>query len=540
MKKPLFSKASLVLYVIVMASGCAPVEKWDLFSPDPGQQSTSIMPDLPENADRFRPQFKESIIELPPAGQPPALSVEQFTMLALQRNRDLQVRQLNPVIAGTFEKIEGGFYDPELFAEFQYFNQKSTEISRATGELFPLEATDSDATIGLQQALPTGTTVAGSIAHEGNRSNRAPEQQTARVGLTVTQALLQGFGPAVNLVGIRQARLDTVAGIFELRGYTEALVAETEIAYWNYVLSVKEISIYESSLDIARQQLHQIEQQIEVGLLPETQAAAARAEAALREQSLIDARSLLENRRLALLRLISRVEGDEPDVSFTAVSEPWIEPESIQDQAERISLAEKMRPDLEEARMRLKQGRLETVRTRNGLLPKLDFFIDLGLTGFADRFSESFKRLDADTYDFSAGVRFRHFLRNRAAEARHEAATVSHFQAAKAVENLVESVRLDVRLAVNEVERSRRQIRASAATRRLEEETLHAEKERFGVGSSTALLVAQAQRDLLVSQIAEVRAVIQYRIALVQLYLAEGTLLERRGVFVGDPSTTSY
>ncbi len=81
-----------------------------------------------------------------------------------------------------------------------------------------------------------------------------------------------------------------------------------------------------------------------------------------------------------------------------------------------------------------------------------------------------------------------------------------------------------------EVERNRKQISAAAATRRLEEATLQAEKERFEVGAGTALRVAQEQRDLLASQIAEVRAIINYRLALVQLYLAEGSLLERRGV----------
>jgi outer membrane protein TolC len=52
------------------------------------------------------------------------------------------------------------------------------------------------------------------------------------------------------------------------------------------------------------------------------------------------------------------------------------------------------------------------------------------------------------------------------------------------------------------------------------------------VGDSTCLLVAQAQRDLLESQIDEVDAVIAYRLALIQLYLAEGTLLGRRGFTV--------
>ncbi len=67
-------------------------------------------------------------------------------------------------------------------------------------------------------------------------------------------------------------------------------------------------------------------------------------------------------------------------------------------------------------------------------------------------------------------------------------------------------------------------------TRILQEETLQAEKERFDVGASTALLVAQAQRDLLVSSIDEVEAVVNYRQALVALYLIESSLLERHGV----------
>ncbi len=91
-------------------------------------------------------------------------------------------------------------------------------------------------------------------------------------------------------------------------------------------------------------------------------------------------------------------------------------------------------------------------------------------------------------------------------------------------------VQLDVRLAANETERTRQQIVASAVTREMEEQTLKAEQERFSIGDTTSLLVAQAQRDLLVSRLAEIEAIVEYRIALVNLYLAEGSLLERRGI----------
>lgn len=47
------------------------------------------------------------------------------------------------------------------------------------------------------------------------------------------------------------------------------------------------------------------------------------------------------------------------------------------------------------------------------------------------------------------------------------------------------------------------------------------------------------QRDLLQAQISEVEAVIGYRIALVELYLAEGSLLERRGMRIDGASLGS-
>ena len=385
----------------------------------------------------------------------------------------------------------------------------------------------------MRQTLPTGTDIETNVTFERNTSNRAPEQQEARVGLTVTQALLEGFGPAVNLASVRQAELEGLASQYELRGFTEALVAETERAYWRFVLADREIAIFERSLDVARQQLDEIEQRIAVGTLAESQAAPARAEVARREQALIDARSEREAQRLRLVRLLNPAPGGDLSLPLRADTDPSLTPEPVDDMPDRLRLAERLRPDLNEARLRLDQNRLETIITRNGLLPRLDVFLALGKTGFGNTFASTFDELDNGTYDFAAGVRFSQFLGNREARARDLAARASRQQAAAAVANLQQSVRLDVRLAVNQLERARQQITASAVTRALEELTVQAERERFDVGASTALLVAQAQRDLLAAEIAEVRSIVGYRVALVDLYLAEGSLLERRGIRIG-------
>ncbi|MEZ4272348.1 MAG: hypothetical protein R3C68_13260 [Myxococcota bacterium] len=48
------------------------------------------------------------------------LSVEDAVVLALAHNRDLAVQQIKPIIAGTFEAIERGVFDPELFGDTTY------------------------------------------------------------------------------------------------------------------------------------------------------------------------------------------------------------------------------------------------------------------------------------------------------------------------------------------------------------------------------------------------------------------------------------
>lgn len=520
--------AVLALATFLLLPGCMQPERLRSFEPD--------WQAMPPPAGEPVALSEESPVETGAAGDSDLrqLSVEQAIWLALANNRDLRVHRLTPLIAGAYEEIERGVFDPELFGEAAYTTEER-EAQGSDGAATDARDSERSLTLGLRQQLPSGTLVEGAVEQRRNDPDDEPLEETARFGITVTQALLRGAGPLVNLVGVRQAELDTRASRHELRGVTEALLADTENAYWEFVLAGMEIDIFVQSLAIARQQLGEIEQRIEVGTLPRIEAAAAQAEVARREQQLIAARSILEERRLHLVRLLNPPGDDNLDLAVNAVSNAFIEPVPITDLRDRLLLADKMRPDLAQARLLQQRNQLQTIVTANGLLPKLDLFIALGKTGYADSFSKSFRDLDGDAHDFTAGVRLSRYLDNRQARGRDLAARASRRQAEEAVENLRQIVGLDVRLAANQAESARQLISATRVTRLLQEETLKAEKERFDVGASTALLVAQAQRDLLASAIVEVEAVVGYRKALVSLYLAEGSLLERRGIIFPEP-----
>jgi outer membrane protein TolC len=506
----------------------------DLAAPPPFDRAAAALDGLgpwPAGAERLAEGMAIGAGAVPAlAGDGPLrLTVEDAVLLALRHNRSLSVEQLSPVIAQSFEALERAVYDPELFAEAELAIGESEETDRGTGGQFTVSAERQALALGVRQLLPTGTDLELAITQERSDSDRTPAQGATRVGLTLTQALLRGASPAANLASIHQAELTTLASVYELRGFAEALVAEVETTYWDHVLARRQIAIVEESLAVARQQAAETERRVAVGQLAETERAAARAEVALREQALIDAQSALDQLRLRLLALLNPPAAGW-DRMIEALDAPDLPPVPLGLVEAHLALAYSLRPELNQARLEVERGRLAVVQTRNGLLPVLDLFVTLGKSGYAESFGSSVGRLDEPGYDLAAGLRAAYPLGNRAARAEVARAAATRDQALRSLGNLAHLVAQDVRGSRLEVERAAAQIAASGATRAAQEEVLRAEQAKFRVGNGTAFAVAQAQRDLLASQIAEVEAMVDYRRALIALYRLDGTLLLRRGL----------
>jgi outer membrane protein TolC len=307
-------------------------------------------------------------------------------------------------------------------------------------------------------------------------------------------------------------------------------VARVEEIYWDYILAQRQIEIFENSLKLAEQQLAETREIIKVGKLAETEMVAAQAEIALRRQELIEAQNAMAVTRLRLLRLLNPSGPGIWERELILLNQPLVPQVELDDVAAHVKVALRLRPDLNQARSEIQHGDLQVVKTKNGLLPRMDLFISLGKTGYADSFGSALSNITDDNYDLLVGLRFEYPFRNREPRARHERAVLTQRQAQESLNNLSQLVELDVRTAYIELNRTEQQIHASKATRQLEEEKVRIETEKFRVGRSISFLVAQAQRDLVRAQIFEIRAVVNYLKALVDLHRVEGSLLERWGI----------
>ena len=455
---------------------------------------------------------------------PIEVTIENAILLALENNRSLSVERLNPSILRTFEEQERAVFDPSITGSLSGSRER-VEARSGTDNTSNRTAAE----LGIYQFFPTGTTIGVDLSTERTYSDLSSDQHATRAGLTGTQALLRGVGINVNLATLRQAKLDTLASQYEFRGFAESIIALVEETYWDYALAQRQIEIFTVSLKLAEQQLDETEERIKIGKLAEIELAAAQAEIALRRVALINARNNLSTTRLQLLRLLNPPGTNLWNRGIILKDQPSVPDVRLDDIESHAAVALRMRPDLNQARLGVQHGDLEVAKTKNGLLPVMDVFITLGKTGYADSFGGSVSDL-GEGYDISGQISVSYPLRNRDAQARHKRAVLSRSQAVEAIENLAQLVQVDVRSAYIEVERAKEQVAATASARKLQEEKLRAETEKFRVGRSTTLLVAQAQRDLVASQISEIQAVVDYLKALVELYRLEGSLLERRGI----------
>ncbi len=454
------------------------------------------------------------------------ISIEDAIVIALEHNRAFQVERLSPQIRRTFETEQRAAFDPTLSAGYSISKDHVERKLEATGENSLSNIEQTDAGIEISEFFPTGTELKVELSTDLTDLNTSTDQSSTRGGISITQALLRGLGPNANLANLRQARLDTLASQYELRGFAESLVAEVEKACWDYVLANRRTAIFADSLKLAQDQLRETQERIKIGKLAEVELYAARAEVALRREALINARSNLALTRLRLHRLLNQ----QWDSEILVADKPIVPDVKLDDVSQHVQVALRWRPELNQARLAVKRGDLEIAKTKNGLLPVMDLFITMGKTGYAASFGGSADDLDGESYDIAGGITFEYPISRRAARARHKRSTLNRQQSEEALLNLIQLIEVDVRSAFIEINRSREQVTATAATLRFQEESVRGETEKFRVGKSTTLLVAQAQRDLVSSQIAEIEAMITYRKALIELYRLEGSLLERRGI----------
>jgi outer membrane protein len=302
MGRSIFSYTLLKLIVMAaccfVPASCGFMEKQmdkTVGGPNPPADTTITMAGDEEEEGPIAPPRKVT----QPSG-PLKITTTEAVLLSLTNNRSLVVEKLNPAITKTFEDTERAVFDPKAAAKISGGRTNGERQARAGAATEDSSRMKVWASFPWNNSFPRAPPSALEATTEMENSSLYQDAfYWSRLGLTVNQAILRGYGSDVNLVRLRQARLETRMSEFELRGFTLALVAQVEETFWDYALAKRQVEIFEESLKVARQQVNETLALIEVGRLAKSELPAVQAEMAAQEQGLINARSNAGNHAVA-------------------------------------------------------------------------------------------------------------------------------------------------------------------------------------------------------------------------------------------------
>ena len=121
-------------------------------------------------------------------------------------------------------------------------------------------------------------------------------------------------------------------------------------------------------------------------------------------------------------------------------------------------------------------------------------------------------------------------INNRAARGMNTRSRITERQAQERRKQTEIALQTAVHVAARSVKTNQILVESNRQAVRLQEANVTAEEKRLRLGVTTSFQVLRVQEDLTAARLQELRALISYETALVDLQIAEGTLLDNLGI----------
>ena len=213
------------------------------------------------------------------------------------------------------------------------------------------------------------------------------------------------------------------------------------------------------------------------------------------------------------------------------------------DRQQAIETAKKHRPELEQARLAVANSEIQVAVARNQLLPRLDIELSQTVNGLGSTLDRAIdSESTGDMIDWYAGLSLEIPIGNRAASAQLRQQKLSNLQALAKLMDTTQEIITDVNRAITQLRSYYRQITANHEAAEAASENLDALEKREQLGQALTPefleLKLNAQVRLANAKIAELRSIVDYNIAIIDLQRAQGSLLSYDNVVIAEHGET--
>ena len=489
------------------------------------------------------------------------LTLEEAVRRTLENNVDIAVEKFNPESSGLNVDQLRGFYEPVLTSLVTQ-NSAARPASNAFAGASNIDTDTLNYNFGAFQNVPTGGDLRLDFTNRRTSTNSVFESFNpsfnSNFNLSYNQPFLKNFRTDARRTQIKVAKKNREISDVQFRQTVVNTVAGVKQSYYDLLYAIDNLEAQRKSLSLATKFLEENRIKVRVGTLAPLDVVAAESEQASREEAVIVAEAAVAEAEDALKRAIFNTNDPAMwETRIVPVERPTAEPIRVDLQSAILTALGK-RTDMSVARKRLENADYDVQYARNQLLPNLDLIAAYGTTGiggtfiereglggpivttvpggFGDAVSDVFGR-NFPTWTFGFNVAYPIF--NRQADAAEARARIGRDQNQAEIRRLEMQITGEVRSAARAVETNYKRVESTRAARVLQERRLDAETKKFAAGMSTNFLVTQSQRDLALAEVAELRAIADYRKSLVNWERVQETGLGGGGGGVGSLTVTT-
>lgn len=433
------------------------------------------------------------------------------------------------------------------------------------------------------QYFPTGTSM--TVTYDNTRSSSSPTANffnpdvQSSIFVSFSQNLLSGFGLTVNRRNIIIANNNRKIADLDFAQQAITTVTNTITAYWELAYAHENVKVQQQAVAVSEKLYSDNKKQLEIGTMAPLDVTRAESELATNQQNLILAQTVQLQDEQTLKNAIARNPLDPKLVNVEII--PTDKP-TAPGQTEAPSFEEALkeayakRPDLLEQVYNLRNAAIDVKATHNALLPTATLTAQYGTVGLAGNsttvvtsqttlgtqlvdstgapidaflpvsvpittkknfagFGDAMKTVfHNENPDYAAQISITIPIRNRSLQADNQRAQLVQRQIEMEVQQLKNAALLDVRNTYIALEQDRARVAAASKASELQRQTFEAEQKRYQLGASTVYQVILTQRDYILAQGTELRALADLVEARANYERAVGKTLEVNHVTIAD------
>ena len=339
---------------------------------------------------------------------------------------------------------------------------------------------------------------------------------------TLTQHLLNGFGPGINGRFILEAKNDRRITDSAFRQQILYTINQIENIYWVLVGDYEDVQAKQRALDQSARLASDNRKQLQIGTLAPLDVLNADNQVSTDTQALITSQTSLEYQQLIIKQAISRDLSDPALSSAPVIPTDRVSllemPEERTPIEDLVQKAYANRPEIEQNILNLRNDEITLKALKNNLLPTVDLYgfygaaalggarnpvcstaffgtaaCDVPNVGYGTVFTNLFNSSGSDK---GAGVNVSIPLLNRQAQSLQARSVLEYRQAQMRLQQLYIQVRIQVINGQYALTNDRASVQASLAAREYNYQSYQAEEKKLRLGASTTANVLQQERNL--------------------------------------------